>query len=118
MKFTLTAGGNNINGKIGNIKNPYSAVNLQMIEIRYYQGCASSTPTDTTSREFSNGFTLPINPGVINTVSFSVSNSIVGDFAFNNRATFTYTPGTKMSALGGYVDIRTPNWYSSKLTPE
>lgn len=53
LKFKLTAGGNTIDGNIGNIKNPYSVVTLNLYEIRYYQGCSSSTPTDTTINDFS-----------------------------------------------------------------
>jgi hypothetical protein len=104
-----------LSGTLGKIKNPYSQHNLNLIEIRYYGGCSSETPEDTTAREFSGGFSLEITPAEFpaSEVSFGVTREMVGDADRTNVATFTFTPKTKLSYLGGYIRISTPQWYSS-----
>lgn len=54
----------------------------------------------------------------ISDVEFSVTREIVGDADRTNVATFTFTPKTKLSSLGGAVRITTPLWYESEKNPE
>ena len=121
-KVQLNGDTPDLTGTIGKIKNPYSFIpsGLKLIEIRYYAGCSSETPTDSTSTEFTGGFTLELTPAIIPAadVTFTVSREIVGDADRTNIATFTFTPKTKLSSLGGFVRIITPKWYDSEKNPE
>jgi hypothetical protein len=53
-KVTLNADSDDLTGTIGKIKNPYSSTpkGLNLIEIRYYAGCSSDTPSDSTTNDF------------------------------------------------------------------
>jgi hypothetical protein len=121
-KVTLNAGTTTLTGTIGKIKNPYSVLpnGLKLIEIRYYAGCTSETPSDSTTNEMQDGYTLGIEVGIIpvTDVDFTVTRQIVGDAERTNVATFTFTPKTKLSSLGGSVRISAPNWYDSEKKPE
>lgn len=115
IKFTLTEEGAMISGELGKIMNPYSRVDLKLREIRYYDGCTSDTQAASTTGIAStqNGVQLILNPGDIPTVDFSTAVKVTGDHSFDNIATFTFTPNSQLSTLGGYIDITAPGWYTS-----
>jgi hypothetical protein len=118
IKFTLKEYGQVISGSIGKLKNPYSATDSFILtEIRYYQGCSSRTPTDSTSKSMGSGFQIQLSAGTIPTVDFSTTSKIVGDQSSSNVASFTFTPGTQLPSTGGIIDITAPEWYSSLRRP-
>jgi len=57
------------------------------------------------------GFSIQNIPSTITGVTFSVTKEIIGEDSFDNVATFTFTPVSGLSTLGGWIDIETPNWY-------
>lgn len=94
IKITLKEYGQTISGSIGKLKNPYSATNgFYLTEIRYYQGCSSTTPTDNTNKAIER-FQIVLSSGTIPTVEFATSSKVVGDQSSTNIASFTITPGT------------------------
>lgn len=51
-------------------------------------------------------------------VSFDVSKKIVGDQSFENQATFTFTPGSKLQQMGGQIEIKPPVLVKSSRPPK
>jgi hypothetical protein len=49
----------------------------------------------------------------VSDISFSVSDSIVGAYTISNKATFKFTPKTKLEAKGGKIGITSPVWFGA-----
>jgi len=113
VKVTLQGSTDNLNGKIGKIQNPYSQVDLPLKQINYYQSCVEGAPTDSMDTEDS---PVSFEIGSIPSVKFETSTKIVGYSGTDNVATFTFTPATSISPVGGEVHIEAKAWYVSKRT--
>lgn len=91
-----------------------------MSEIRYYQSCVSNVPTDSMSSGNSVMLTFIMDTGSILTskVSLDVSDKTVGAFQISNKATFKFTPATKLVSGGGQIGLYSPVWYGALQNDE
>ena len=111
-----------LKGRIGSIKNPFSMQLLTINGFRYYQGCASTTPTDVAKRMDFTGnqfttFNMKFKSGTVQEPKIETSSKVVGFSKTSNVATFSFTPETSIALVGGQVLIEAPAWYSSDFEP-
>lgn len=83
--------------------------NIQLEQVRYYQGCSSSVPSDT----MPDPLTVQNTQGTIKNIKMETTVPIIGYSEDNNYANFTFTPATALSQFGGSIQISGPIWYAS-----
>lgn len=113
VKVTLQGSTDDVSGRIGKLKNPYSQVDLPLKQVNFFQSCVDGSPTDSMETEDS---PISFEIGSIPSVAFETSSKIVGYAGSDNVATFTFTPTTSIAPVGGEIHIDARPWFSSKRT--